>query len=172
MMSFLLFFPSFFFLHHIVNPFIGLCPCIGTWRRTSVDLGIHFGCQSQEGSGQWAQMCQYLDYSDEWLLTVCVSVVLGLQHFLSAAVWSLKVRESVCLSVPLFWFNFYCAEVLLLACPGQTPRLTIVKTKDLFVKAQSDQCRCMQSSLSLQRPWWHVDYSCVYMAAPFIFIMS
>lgn len=32
---------------------------IGTKRRTTVDGRIHFVCQSRQGSGQWAQTCQY-----------------------------------------------------------------------------------------------------------------
>lgn len=69
--------PSFCQSLHRLRPFIG------TWRCTSVDGGIHFGCQSQQGSGQWVQTCQYLDYPDEWLLSLCLSVSLGFQHFMS-----------------------------------------------------------------------------------------
>lgn len=74
-----------------------LCPFISTRRRTSVDGGIHFGCQSQQGSGQWAQMCQYLNRPDEWLLSVCLSGLPALSV-------CLFVAESVRLTL-LFWFD-------------------------------------------------------------------
>lgn len=38
---------------------------IGTRWCTSVNGGIHFGCQSKQGRGQWAPTCQYLNGPDE-----------------------------------------------------------------------------------------------------------
>lgn len=41
------------------------CSFIGARWYTSVNEGIHFGCQSRQGSGHQVQMCQYLDNPDE-----------------------------------------------------------------------------------------------------------
>lgn len=41
-----------------------LCSFIGTCWCTSVNGGIHFGCQSQQGIGHQVQMCQYTDVPD------------------------------------------------------------------------------------------------------------
>lgn len=57
-------FPSLPYVSTSITLSMWLYSFIGILWCTSVNEGIRFGCQSQQGSGHQVQMCQYLDVPD------------------------------------------------------------------------------------------------------------